>query len=60
MTMRDIAKIYNNKHFDNILRLFDVLPNFSFTASEAMRHYYLQTRDIRVASRVAEQLRLRS
>ena len=27
--------IYN--HFHNILRLFDVLPNFSFTTSEMMR-----------------------
>ena len=60
MTMWDIAKIYNNKHFDNILILFDVLPNFSFTASEAMRPCYLQTWDIRVASRVAEQITLRS
>ena len=25
--------------FDNILRLFDVLPNFPFTTSEAKRDY---------------------
>ena len=28
-------------HFHNILRLFDVLPNFPFTTSETMRDYYL-------------------
>ena len=28
-------------HFHNILRLFDVLPNFPFTTSETIRHYYL-------------------
>ena len=31
--------IYNRFH--NILRLFVVLPNFSFTTSETMRDYYL-------------------
>ena len=30
-------------HCHNILRLFDVLPNFPFTTSETMRDYYLQT-----------------
>ena len=30
--------VYN--HFHNILRLFDMLPNFPFTASETMRDYY--------------------
>ena len=30
----------NYNHF-HILRLFDVLPNFSFTTSETMRDYYL-------------------
>ena len=28
-------------HFHNILRLFDVLPDFSFTTSEMMGDYYL-------------------
>ena len=28
-------------HFHNILRLFDVLPNFPFTTSETMWDYYL-------------------
>ena len=46
-----------NNNFHNILRLFDVLPNFPFTTSEAMRDYYLQTWYIRVASRVAEGLK---
>ena len=46
-------EIYNRFH--NILRLFDVLPNFPFTTSEMMDHYYLSTWYIRVASRVAEQ-----
>ena len=32
-------EIYN--HFHNILRFFDVLPNFSFTASETIDDYYL-------------------
>ena len=31
--------IYNQFH--NILRLFDVLPNFPFTTSEMMGDYYL-------------------
>ena len=31
----------NNNHLNNILRLFDVLPNFLFSTSEAMRNYYL-------------------
>ena len=28
-------------YFHNILRLFDVLPNFPFMTSEAMPDYYL-------------------
>ena len=34
-----IKKSYNQFH--NILRLFDVSPNFSFTAGETMGDYYL-------------------
>ena len=30
-----------DNHFDNILRLFDALPNFAFTTSETMGDYYL-------------------
>ena len=47
--------IHNQLH--NILRLFDVLPNFPFTTSEMIRDYYLQTWYIRVASQVAERLK---
>ena len=43
--------------FNNILRLVDILPNFSSTTSEAMPDYYLQTWYTRVASRVAERLK---
>ena len=46
--------IYNQFH---ILRLSDVLPNFPFTTSETMGDYYLQTWYIRVALRVAGQLK---
>ena len=31
----------NYNHFHNILRLFDVLPNFPVTKSEKMGDYYL-------------------
>ena len=47
----------NYSHFHNNVRLFDVLPNFLFTTSETMGYYYLQAWHIRVASRVAEQLK---
>ena len=30
-----------HNHFHNILRLFDVLPNFPFTTSETMGDFYL-------------------
>ena len=40
-------------YFHNILRLFDVLPNFPFTTSETMPDYYLQRWCIKVASRAA-------
>ena len=32
---------FADNQFHNILRLFDVLPNFSFTTIEAMFDYYL-------------------
>ena len=44
-------------HFHNVLRLFDILPNFPFNTSETMRDYYLQTWYLHVASRVAQQLK---
>ena len=31
--------VYN--HFQNILRIFDVLTNFPFTTTETIRDYYL-------------------
>ena len=41
-----VVKLRNNQDLNhnqlhNILRLFDVLPNFPFTTSEKMRDYYL-------------------
>ena len=35
-TMKSICN-----HFQNILRLFDALPNFLLTTSKTMRDYYL-------------------
>ena len=37
----NIIILCNYNHFHNVLRLFDVLTNFSFTTSETMRDYYL-------------------
>ena len=50
-------QVYNYNQFQNILRLFDVLPNFPFTASETMGEYCLQTWYLRGARRVAERLK---
>ena len=36
-----IERKFGDNHFRNILRLFDILQNFSFTTSETMRNYYL-------------------
>ena len=47
--------IYNQ--FPNILKIFDVLPNFPFTTSKTICDYYLQIWYIRAASRVAERLK---
>ena len=41
----------------HILRLFDVLPNFPFTTSEAIREYYLYTWYILIASQVGKLLK---
>ena len=35
------ASTLNYSNFQNILRLFDVLPNFYFTTSETMRDFDL-------------------
>ena len=32
---------FANNQVHNVLRIFDVLPDFPFTASETMRNYYL-------------------
>ena len=48
---------YCYNHFHNILRLFDVLPNFPLTTCETMRGYYLQTWYGRVASQVTKVLK---
>ena len=37
---REFSFCLINNHFDNILRLFNVLPNFLFTTSERMCDYY--------------------
>ena len=50
----DTAKKPRTNNFHNILRLFDVLPNFPFTTSETMRDYCLETWYIRAVLRVAE------
>ena len=41
-----------NNDFHNILRLFDVLPNFSFVTSETMRDQYLYHEKDKVNSRL--------
>ena len=48
------ALVYN--HFQNNLRLSDVLPIFPFIKSETMRDYYLYTWYTEVVSRVAEKI----
>ena len=47
--------IYNQLFVPTII---DVLPNFFFTTSETMRGYYLKTWYMRIASRVAKQLKI--
>ena len=47
-----IDSYYN--HFDNILRLFNVLPNLAFTTSETMCDYDLQTWYIRNIRKVSK------
>ena len=55
--IKKAKEIFADNRFHNILRLFDILPNFPFITSETMHDYYLQTWYIRVASRVAERLK---
>ena len=40
---KELSFSRNNNQFHDILRLLDVLPNFLFTTSETMGHYYLET-----------------
>ena len=39
--MTEAKENFADDHFDNILRLFDVLPNFPFTTSQTMRELLL-------------------
>ena len=50
----------NHNKFHNILRLFNILPNFPFTTSEMMYNCYLQVCYLHIlaAWRVAEQLKI--
>ena len=48
----EVRDLISNNHFHNILRLFDVLPNFPFTTSETICDYYLQTLYIRAAEQL--------
>ena len=48
---------FTDNHFDDILRLFDVLSNFPFTKSEMKRDYLQQTWYIRATLGVAERLK---
>ena len=32
---------FDYKQFQNVMRIFDVLPNFAFPTSETMNNYYL-------------------
>ena len=57
MKKSEAKENWNDNQFHNFLRLFGVLPIFPFTTSETMCDYYLQTWYIRVASRVAEELK---
>ena len=56
LTTRQLFHASTNTNFHNILELFDILPNFPFITSDAMRDYYLQTWSIQVGSRVIERL----
>ena len=51
-----MSNIYNQFH--NILRLFDVLPNFLFTTSETMRDYYYKHGIYELPHELLNELRL--
>ena len=48
---------FTDNQFGNILRLFNVSPNFRFTTSESIGDYYLEAWYVGVASPVAERLK---
>ena len=56
-----LKQLYNRScdynHFQNIFRVFYVLPNFPFTTSGTMRDYYLPTWYLQVASPIAVRLK---
>ena len=39
--LKQSGKVSTDNQFHNILRLFDVLPNFPFTTNETMCKYFL-------------------
>ena len=41
MKTENAKENFADNHFHDILRLFDVLPNFPFITSETMADYYL-------------------
>ena len=47
---------FGDSQLHNILRHFDVLPNFPSSTSEAMRDYYLKTLWVQVVSGAAARL----
>ena len=51
--------IFTYSYFHDILRLFDVWPNFTFTSSETIRDFYLSTWHIRVAHELPNDWSLR-
>ena len=55
--MSEACQVYN--HFDNILRLFDVLPNFPFTTIQVKRSAIIRNKRgiYEVVSRLAELLK---
>ena len=55
-TLKSKEKFEDND-FHNILRLFDVLTNFSFNTCEWMGNYCLQTWNIRVVFRLSKRFK---
>ena len=53
-----ISSYFLYNQFHNILRPFNVLPNFPFTTSEAMGDYYLHTWYLKLPHELPNDLRL--